>query len=773
MAFFASKVQLSYEFVEMLPQTDSSSITYRNFKEKFGQDGSVMFIGIEDSNLFKLAEFNDFFDLTNDLKKIDGVQEVVSITKMFCLVKNDSTRKFGFLPIVKEKPKTQTELDSLKDAMYSYKFYNGLLFNSATNVNLIMITLDKTKINSSNRFTLINKITETSSVFTSKYNIKPHYSGLPYIRTITSKKVKNELVLFILLSLLVAAIVLFFYFRSIKAVAIPVLIVCMGVIWGLGLMVLFGFKITILTGIIPPLIIVIGIENCIFLINKYHFEYRLHGNKVKALSRIVQRVGLATLLTNAAAAAGFAAFIITRNQLLYEFGLVASINIMVVYVISLFLIPIFFSYMNPPTAKHTKHLDNRVVKGIVEKIVSAVQVKRKLVYIIAILFLIGGGFGMSLLKTSGRIVDDISSKDPMYKDLMFFEKHFKGVMPLEISIDTRKKKGVMSLSVFRKIDRLQDSLTKIPELSKPLSVVEVVKFAKQAFYGNDSAYYSVPNGNEMAFMLDYIPKYNKSKKSLLNSFVDSTLQSARISVQMANVGTKDIERIYAKVRSDVDTIFDRSKYDVAVTGTSVVFAKGTNFLVDNLGTSLLLALVVIAMLMFLLFRSPRMVLIAIIPNLLPQIMTAAMMGYLGIAIKPSTILIFSIALGISIDNTILFLSRYRFQLKHNKNDLRECVLAALRETGFSMIYSSSVLFLGFSIFVFSTFGGTQSMGYLISFTLFMAMISNLFLLPSLLLTFGKKAITKSFEEPVLELDEGEEDTETEQNTITELENELK
>ena len=331
----------------------------------------------------------------------------------------------------------------------------------------------------------------------------------------------------------------------------------------------------------------------------------------------------------------------------------------------------------------------------------------------------------------------------------------------------------MSLSVFRKIDRLQDSLSKIPELSKPLSVVEVVKFAKQAFYGNDSAYYSVPNGNELAFMLDYIPKYNKSKKSLLNSFVDSTLQSARISVQMANVGTKDIERIYAKVKADVDTIFDRSKYTVAVTGTSVVFAKGTNFLVDNLGTSLLLALVVISLLMFLLFRSPRMVLIAIIPNLLPQIMTAAMMGYLGIAIKPSTILIFSIALGISIDNTILFLSRYRFQLKHNKNDLRECVLAALRETGFSMIYSSSVLFLGFSIFVFSTFGGTQSMGYLISFTLFMAMISNLFLLPSLLLTFGKKAITKSFEEPVLELDEGAEDTEIEKNAISELENELK
>ncbi len=773
MAFEASKVQLSYELQEMLPSSDSISIKYKQFKEVFGQDGSVMYIGLQDSNIFKLKEFNDLFDLTTNLKKIEGVQEIVSITKMYQLRKNDSTKKFDFKLLSKEKPKTQAELDSLKKLIYSYPFYENLLYNKKSQVYLLMVTLDKKKIETVGRFTLINTIKAQVDTFCAKYNITAHYSGLPYIRTVTSYKIKRELLLFILLSLLVAAIVLFFYFRSLKAVLIPLLVVGIGVLWALGIMTLFGYQITLLTGIIPPLIIIIGVENCIFLLNKYHFEFKNHQNKVKALSRIVQRVGFATMLTNTATAAGFAAFIIIRNRMLHEFGVVASLNILIVWIISLFLIPILFSYLKPPSIRQTKHLENKSVNKIVNFIVHAVTHRRKMIYIISVIVVLIGAYGVTKLKTTGNIVDDISKKDPLYTDLMFFEKHFHGVMPFEISIDTKKKKGVLSRSMLEKINTLQDTLATYPELSKPLSIVEVVKFAKQAFYDGDPTYYNMPNGNELVFMLGYLPKMNNQKKTIINSFVDSTMQRTRISVQMANIGTKDIERILTSLKPKIDTIFNKdyfaaqrlkdtsvkvTKCDVNVTGTSVIFLKGTDYLVTNLWSSLAVATLVISLLMLLMFTSVRMVGISMIPNLIPQILTAAMMGYIGISIKPSTVLIFSIALGISVDNAILYLSRYRYQLKQNRWDIEHCVISALKETGYSMIYSSSVLFLGFSIFIFSTFGGTQAVGYLISFTMLIAMLCNLFLLPSMLLTFGKKGTTKAFEEPFIEiLDEEDED----------------
>jgi hypothetical protein len=751
MGYKALNVKLSYEFVEMLPSTDTTLVEYHNFKKMFGEDGSVMFVGIQDSNVFKLNEFNDFYDLTYQIKAIDGVRDMVSIARMFYLTRNDSLKKFDFKPVIKDKPKTQAELDSLKNLIYSLRFYDGLLFNQKTNVTLLMITLDKKKINSENRFKLIDAIKSKTEAFSQKYKTQVHYSGLPYIRTVTSKIIKNELILFTLLALLVVGIILFLYYRSFKAVFVPLLVVVICVIWVLGTVAIFGFEITILTGIIPPLIIIICTENCIFLINKYHFEYKQHGNKVKALSRIVQRVGFATLLTNATAATGFAAFIITQNKLLTEFGIVASLNIFALYIISLFLVPILFSYFPPPTAKQVKHLDNTFTNRIVKKIVFSVENRRKLIYIISVAVLIAGLYGTTKLKVTGRMVDDIGKNTVLYQDLLFLAKNFKGAMPLEISIDTKKKKGVLSLSTLKKIDRLQDSLRNYPELSRPLSVVEVVKFAKQAFYNGDSSMYSLPNSNEMVFMIDYLPKFGKQKKTIVNSFIDSSLQVTRISVQMANIGTREIQRIRDDLKPKIDSIFNPQKYNVNITGTSVVFLKGTDFLVNNLGTSLIFAIIMIAVIITFLFTSARIVIISLLANILPQIITAGMMGYIGISIKPSTILIFSIALGISIDNAILYLSRYRQQLSMRKWNIHECVVEALKETSFSMIYSSSVLFLGFSIFAFSSFGGTQSMGYLISLTLFIAMFCNLFLLPSLLLTFGKRGTPKSFKKPVLNI----------------------
>ncbi len=737
MGYHALKVQMSYEMAKMLPETDQASIDYNNFKAKFGEDGSVLFLGIKDSSLFNLKQFNGWWDLTYQIKEIEGVEEVLSICRLYYITKNDSLKRFDFKPVVQYKPRTQTELDSIKSIIFQLPFYEGKIFNKNEYSTLMAITLDKKKLNSKKRIELIKEIEYYSQLYSKKYNNEVHYSGLPYIRTITSKKVENELKLFVLLALGIASLMLFVFFRSIKGVIFPMIIVVISVIWAMGVISLLGYKITILTGIIPPLLIIICVENCIFYLNKYHYEFRSHGNKVKALSRTVKRIGKANLLTNATTAVGFATFIITRNSILVEFGVVASLSIMIIFLLTLVLIPIFFSFLAPPELHHIEHLDNRTINRFLAWVEKVVIYKRKWVYMITILVVLIGVYGSQKLKISGNVVDDIPHKDKLYTDLIFFERNFNGIMPYEISIDTQKDKGVMRLNVIRKIDQLQKKLSNYNELSSPLSITEVVKFSKQAFYNGNPDYYQLPDNNEMSFMADYMPKINNKKKTILNSFVDTNFRVTRISVQMANIGTKEIKKLNDELRPSIDSIFPSDKFKVTVTGTSVVFLKGTTYLIKNLAQSLILAIILITILIASLFSSFRMIILALLPNLIPQLLTAALMGFIGIPVKPSTILIFSIALGISVDNTIHFLSRYRYELLLNKGNIKESAIYALGEAGYSMIYSSVVLFLGFSIFIFSGFGGTQALGLLISFTLITGIIFNLFLLPSMLMSLEK------------------------------------
>jgi len=761
MGYMATQNKMSYKLAQMLPSSHPIMKDYDNFKAQFGQDGAVMFIGTEFDDIYQLKSFNAWYDLTHKLAEVEGVEGVLTISNLYTLTKNKEKKKFDFDEVVKTRPKNQQEMDSLAQIIQGLKFYDGLLYNSESGVELMMVTLDKDILNTKERVPLIYHIKEILDEFGEENDLKMHYSGLPYIRTITSDLIKKELNNFIFLALLVAAIILTIFFRNFNSVFFPILIVIISTIWTLGSIAMMGYEITILTGIIPPLLIVIGIENSIFLLNKYQAEYKEHQNKIKALSRMVSRIGSANFLTNATTAAGFAAFIVTGNQLLVEFGIIASLNILGIYLLTLVLIPILFSYAPPPKSKRLDKMDSGPTSIILDKMVYLVSNFRTRTYWISIIIVIAGFVGVSQLKTTGSIVDDIPKDDVLYTDLIYFEKHFNGVMPLEITIDTEKKRGVLKLGFIKKLDKLSSNvLSQYTALSKPLSVADLVKFSKQAFYNGNPEKYSIPSNQEANFIMQYMPKMEgDGKRSLINSFVDSDLQTTRITVQMANLGTKEIEILKDSLIPQIDAIFPPDQYNVTVTGTSVVFLEGTKYLVKNLFQSLLLALIVIAILMALLFTSVRMVVISLIPNLIPQLLTAAMMGYFGIPIKPSTILIFSIALGISVDNTIHFLSRYRLHLKQNDWKISPSVIMALRETGYSMIYSSIVLFFGFFIFTFSQFGGTKSMGYLISFTLLIALLSNLFLLPSLLLTLDKRITTKHFQEPFLDVFDEDSDEE--------------
>ncbi len=754
--YHARNVEMSYEYASLLPQKDQAYQDYQDFVRIFGEEGNLIMLAIQDSSFFELDHFNKWRNLCNDLRNVEGVENLLSVPNSYDLLRDTVEKRFLIRPVFPTVIPTQVELDSLTARFYNLPFYRNFIYNDSTHTFLLVITVNKDRMHSRAREEMVKSIKRIANQFERTNKVKLHYSGLPYIRVMTSLKIKREIYLFSILAVVMCVVFLYVFFRSVKAVVIPICIVLVQVVWALGMLSLFGFKITILTGMMPAILIIIGIENSIYMLNKYNFEFAQYGNKIKALQRVIIRIGTATFMTNLTAAAGFGTNIITKSQMMIEFGIITSLNIICLFALTLLLIPIVYSYVEPPKARHLKYLDNRFMTRIIDRLILVTKLRRKVVYIVTGLLVVTGIYGATRIKSSGYMVDDISRKETIYKDLKFFEQNFQGLMPFEIIVDTKKPNGVLQLSTFARIDELEQRLSSYPELSASLSLLNVLKFAKQAFYNGDPAYFSLPNSYEKNFILAYAMK-GKGQENMLHSFWDSTKQITRISYRTKDVGTKKMAELYDQVRNEIDSVFTSDEYKIVATGSSVTFFRGTQYLLHNLFTSVALAIFLISFFMILMFSSARMVIISLIPNLIPLVLTAAVMGFTGIPIKASTMLVFSVAFGISVDSTIQFLTKYRFELRMTGWDIRRSVVLALRETGVGMIYTAAVLFFGFGIFSLSSFGGTQAMGVLVSLTLLIAVTSNLILLPSLLSGTEKLTLREGFEAPLLPIVDGDDE----------------
>ena len=765
MAFSARSVTMSYKFGGILPKDDSTQVEYDRFTKRFSEDGNILVVGVKGEKLHTFPTFSDWYTLGNNLKAIDGIDSVFSEAHLFNVSKHPTEKRFELTKVVNRRPESQEEVDSLKAIIQSLPFYRDLLYNDSTNASLMMLFVNREKFQTESRVDVVDEVIRITDEFSELTGLQVHLSGLPFIRTVQTNKIKQELGLFVGLAVLVTALLLFLFFKSFRVTLISLLVVVIGVIWSVGIIGLFNYKLSVLMGLIPPLIIVIGVPNCVFLLNKYHSEYRRHGNQIKALNRVIHKVGNATFMTNVTTAMGFATFIFTQSAMLQEFGIIASINILCVFLLSLIIIPCVFSYVPPPLNRHVKHLDRAWVERVVNSLIHLIRYHRKPVYFGTIIVVVASIYGITMVRATGNIVDDLPKEDQIIQDLNFFEDNFAGVMPLEILINTLDSSKVTNEKTLLKIQALQSVLDSFPEISRSLAITDAVKFAKQAYYNGLPSRYTLISGYEKSFIAPYIRGNEGDVGGMTRLFLDSTQQITRITSQIADIGTTELDTLMNNLKPRVYEIFPQSDYKVTLTGTSIVFLNGTTYLVKNLFISLGIAIVVIGLLMALLFNSARMVVISLIPNLIPLLFTGGLMGYFGVAIKPSTILVFSIAFGISVDDTIHFLSKYRQELKLHGYDIQRCILNAVHETGVSMIYTSIILFFGFLVFTASNFGGTVALGFLISVTLLVAMISNLVLLPSMLMSFQRRLLTKSFQEPLLEIVNEEEDIDLEELEI--------
>jgi predicted RND superfamily exporter protein len=835
--FAVTGLKIDNKYGNMLPKDSPAQSNYLSFKEKFGEDGSALVIAIQTDSLFTKENFAKWKELGDSILQFDGVESVISEATLFTIHNNIGEQKFEAKKIFSDIRYSEKSIDSIKKEIRNNPLYQQMLYNDSSNVSLMMIGIDEEFLANQKKSKVVLEIEAVAESY-GKYFGKMHYAGLPHIRVVIGKRVINEMYIFVGLAIFVTSLLLYIFFRSLRVVLICNTVVFVAVIWSMGTIGLFGFNISILMALIPPLMIVIGIPNCIFLMTKYHQEVKKHGNKMRAISRVIQKIGTATFLTNFTTALGFATFIFTNSQKLIEFGIIASINIMVVFILSLLIIPIFTSLSKNPKERHLHHLDRKFAQGFIEKLIYVTGNHRKAIYLVAIGVVAFSVFGIYQIKATGNLTGDLPKDDPILKDVLFIEENFGGSIPFEMMISYKEPGRLFKNETLEKIDSIQEVLKVDSLFSKSLSIVDMMKVINMAYYGNNPEQYKILSNKDKKRLKKYLDNFDLTDANAgsmsIKELVDTTSRTIRVRTQMKDIGSyevadivdslklkadrilnpekKEIEVHFAKIEkgkktyidsilqkfpavynsltaiissgnSDLQFAFDsdfekikayyskssftkqlrkaidQTYYDVTLTGTSVVASEGTQYLVNNLFTSLLFAILCISVLMAILFRSWRMVIISLIPNFIPLLFTGGIMGWFGIPLKPSTLLVFSIAFGISVDDTIHFLAKYRQELKHNKWDLKYCVAAALRETGLGMFYTSVVLFCGFSMFSFSQFGGTQALGLLVSMTLLVAMITNLVVLPSLLLTLDRLITTKSFQEPYFDVYDEEDDIE--------------
>lgn len=755
-AFWSTQWQymrFTYSEANLLPDKHPENQSYNNFLDTFGEEGNVIIVALKDPRFFEPEKFKAWQNLSQKLRNYDEVESVISTDNLKQLKKNIKEERFEMEPVLEKTDLTPENLNRFRAQLeLELPFYKNLIISEDGRVIRMLVNLNRAIVNTEARKDFVFKrLLPEIEAFEKQTQMDLKVSGMPYIRTLNAQNIVDEIGLFVGVAVLLTSLIFFLFFRSFRATFISMLVVLIGVMWSFGLLGFLQYEITVLTALIPPLIIVIGVPNCIFLINKYQQEVAKHGNQIKSLQRVIVKIGNATLMTNLTTASGFATFILTDSKILKEFGIVASANIIGIFLLSLFVIPIIYSFMALPNKKHLKHLKNKWMVTIVKWMEHQVRYNRINTYIISLIALVVGIIGIYQIKISGSIIEDMPKKAAFFEDIQFFEQEFNGVVPVEIMINSKRSRGVYSLATLNRIDRLEENIIEIPELSAPISIVKGIKYAKQAYYNGNPNFFDLPTAQENRFIAPYLNRANGGDDLMIN-YIDSTGQYARMTTFMRDVPTDRMEDILGSLKEDISKIFPEDRFDVLVTGKALLFLKGTRYLIKNLFLSLLLAVVLIALFMAYLFGSFRMIIISLIPNLLPLIITAGVMGFAGIPLKPSTILVFSIAFGISVDDTIHFLSKYRQELIDSKWKIKRSIYAAIHETGISMFYTSVVLFFGFIVFMTSNFGGTVALGGLVAVTLLFAMLANLILLPSLLISLEDKVSNENIlKEPKIKI----------------------
>lgn len=827
--FVFTDLKIDTRYGVILPSDHPAQKNYKNFTKLFGEDGSTLVIAISSKNLYTDTKFHAWKKLGEQINKISGVESVLSEPRLIYLENDKVNRKFVAHNVFYDsKTNEERSIPEIKKVIKQNPFFDGLIYNDSTEVTLMLVEINKDFLEDKTKSKVVLEIENLTQKSKTKLG-KIYFSGLPHIRVALAKRILNEMYLFLGLSLLASIFLIFYLFKSVRIILLCGFILGVSIIWALGMAVLFGYPLTAMMALVPPLLVIIGIPHIVYIITCYHQEYVNSNNNIKAILVTTRYIGPVTMLMNLTTAVGFITF--TSSERVTEFGIISSVNVMVLFVLTLYLVPVFLSYYGEPNKKHMGHLTKKSSFAFVNIIMAIVTKRRRIVYFITVLLIGLGAWGATKISVTGNVIADVSVKDPIAQDLKYLEKSFGGSIPFEIVIHLAESKDVMSKDLMKNIEQVQLFLEKDTLFSKSLSNVDLIKFANMAYHNGNPNYYIIPRTKaELAILKRYYDASYADFTSVsdgrisLKGLQTKERKPLRIRLQIKDIGSFDLLNKLRRLEIQVDSILnpndeqwktykhkwdegkvtyfdslmeytplknglidflsaknpelrfkleesdsllqtyrnDKSisatldkllkeqRHEFHFTGIAVLVAEGTKYLVENLWEGLLFTVILITLLIILLFRSFSIYLATMIPNLIPLIITAGIMGFFKIPLKPSTIMIFGIALGITVNDTVLLLGKLKQKLKTNPNISRiEALMQALEESAMAMAYTSVILIFGFIMFIFSKFLGTQALGLLISITLVIGMFTNLILLPSLMLSFHHRINYKNLIESEL------------------------
>ncbi len=754
------RITFSQEFISVVPEDDEDYQAYQQFRKTFGEDGGSIIAVLEGDGARKYEALNDLQDYVDYFKSQEGIANAFAPTTVPMMSVDGNAGRFEVRPATNKPLKNQKQADRLIRKLKKEPFYQGLLFGNEKEDIVVVVTLTKEVLATLEKHPLIAEVLQKMEALGEKHGFEPHFAGVPYVRTFMFTRLPLELSIFMGVALLFTGITLFLFYRQWAAVVVPVVLLMMSAISTLGYLAITGGVLQILNALLPPLIIILGVPPCIYMLSEYQQEFRVTGDKREALRQMVRKLGLVTFMIMGNTALSFFFLAFTEINLLQQMGLVAFASIMTTYVFTLVVITAVFSYLPAPSTKKLKHLDSKYLNRFLDSLYFLVMKRRKYVWIGTAVVVVAMAIGAALyLRPEFYILDDIPQSDKIYKDLQYVEDKFDGAMPFEIVIDTKRKGGATKLRNLRQVNKLQRKIEQYPEISRTVSLVDVLKWGRQALMMGDRSAYQLPIREEYDFIQvyaaeskDYTTKAKGAKQNAAEGgmmgaqLTDSTKQKLRITGFVRDIGASKMPELISRVEADMDSIFSKVKNPKhrmtgEVTGTSKIFLKTNKYLLDNLRITLIATLIIVCFQMFYLFKSWRIMLIAVAANLVPLLFTAGFMGFTGIPLKPSTMLIFQLSFSIAVDDCIHYLSMYRHERKTGAS-VQNAAGRTIRHTGLSIIYTSVVLFMGFMVFVPSAFGTTKYLGLLTAVTLMIAMFINLILVPALLMSFDTKKFDK-------------------------------
>ena len=710
---------MDFSIEQLFSQNDPVISRYLNFREEF--DGV-------DNRIFLLYESDDPFSYNNLLKNkkmvhafenIEGINKVTSLTNIDLFTDGG---EYLLSPVYEYIPQSIDSLENAKERILNSKLLTNYLISSDGKIASIVLEVSDIYNEHDSRESIVRQIDELQLGTDWTW----HQTGLPIIRTRYVQYMIADNITFLFPVLIMLIFLLTILFRSLVGLVLPLIVVLLTIIWTLGFMTASGITINIISYIIPTLLMVVGISDSVHFLVKYYNTLYLVGNKKEALTQTLQKIGTAIFLTSITTAIGFGALSMVNIEIVKEFGIFTALGVFFAFIITVLFIPSTLMLLSKtPKTKLDAYSRGYRVK-VVNRLILIVRNHPKIIILTGIMITIIGLFGALQINPHSKLLDDLRPGNALLEDMRLAENKMGSVLPVEIiiSIDENNNfQDIQDIAVISFADDLATYISKIPEIGKVVSVSDYLKAINQAMNEGTKSFYSLPSSREV------ISQYMLLYDSEFNSLINSDLTKLRVAAQIKDIDSRRSAEIEKEINTYIDTVIPNGM-TAEVTGTAFLALRTNNYLVKNLLASFLVALIIITFLMVILFRSIKMAFISILPNIIPMMVMAAVLGFLQIPLRPATAMTFAVAFGIAVDDTLHYLIRYRMELSNQH--YRQANDSTMLGTGIAMMSTTAILSAGFLVLTLSTFTPTVEFGMLSVITIITALIGDLTFLPALL-----------------------------------------